>query len=694
MNDNTSSFSSGASSFNSGASPHRSTSTKVRRSIAARLVFWFLAISLIPCAILTTITTNIASRSLESSIRNRLVQLAAAKADELEVYALQCVDDGNTLAQSAVIVEAMTKLSANDPTVAEAMRVELSDAANALGFSRLLLIDNTGKVVFALAGSVSAGSSVMSGELANTELSAGFDRARTLLQSELSAFQPFGSTGEPLAFVTSPILKNGRVIGVVAGGLEPDRVWRMISDLTGLGETGEIVTGERRGQDFMITTPLRSAPDAAFRLKIPWTSGKSIAVQRATEGERGYGTAYDYRGVEVVAAWCYLPSFRWGMAVKQDASEAFALMYFQRNAIIGLAVVLIIGVTLTALVVARSISRPIGAAVRIARQVADGDLRADLRGDMGGDLGGDLGATANDETGALLQAIQTMSNDLRGLIGRIQESSSTLIATATAMQATSTGQQEVVADFGASTSEAAAAVKQISSTSHELVRTMNEVNDMASRTGARAEEGRVNLDGMDTTMQELAKSTASFGAKLATINERATTINRVVGTMTKVANQTNLLSLNAALEAERAGEYGLGFRVVAREISRLADQTAVAALDIEAMVKEMQLSVKAGVIEMQSFSTQVHDGVSKIGEISSKLGEIISAVQGISGRFGQVTEGMRAQSKGAEQIREAMTRLSDGAERTAASLSEFNNATSKLHSAVGELSGEVSRFTV
>ena len=685
MNDNSSSFNSGA-----GPSHHRSTSTKRRRSIAVRLVFWFLAISLIPCAILTTITTNIASRSLENSIRNRLVQLAAAKADELEVYALQCVDDGNTLAHSGVIVEAMTKLSANDPTVAEAMRVELSDAANALGFSRLLLIDNAGKVVFALAGSVSAGSSVMSGELANTELSAGFDRARTLLQSELSAFQPFGSTGEPLAFVTSPIMKNGRVIGVIAGGLEPDRVWRMISDLTGLGETGEIVTGERRGQDFMITTPLRSAPDAAFRLKIPWNSGKSIAVQRATEGERGYGTAYDYRGVEVVAAWCYLPSFRWGMAVKQDASEAFALMYFQRNAIIGLAVVLIIAVTLTALVVARSISRPIGAAVRIARQVAEGDLRADLRGD----LGGDLGATANDETGALLQAIQTMSNDLRGLIGRIQESSSTLIATANAMQATSTGQQEVVADFGASTSEAAAAVKQISSTSHELVRTMNEVNDMASRTGARAEEGRVNLDGMDTTMQELAKSTASFGAKLATINERATTINRVVGTMTKVANQTNLLSLNAALEAERAGEYGLGFRVVAREISRLADQTAVAALDIEAMVKEMQLSVKAGVIEMQSFSTQVHDGVSKIGEISSKLGEIISAVQGISGRFGQVTEGMRAQSQGAEQIREAMTRLSDGAERTAASLSEFNSATSKLHSAVGELSGEVSRFTV
>ena len=150
----------------------------------------------------------------------------------------------------------------------------------------------------------------------------------------------------------------------------------------------------------------------------------------------------------------------------------------------------------------------------------------------------------------------------------------------------------------------------------------------------------------------------------------------------------------AALEAERAGKYGLGFRVVAQEISRLADQTAVAALDIEGMVKEMQRSVKAGVDEMHSFSAQVHDGVQKISDISLKLGEIISAVQGISGRFGQVTDGMRAQSQGAEQIREAMVRLSAGAERTASSLNEFNVATTKLHTAVGELNGEVSRFTV
>ena len=145
------------------------------------------------------------------------------------------------------------------------------------------------------------------------------------------------------------------------------------------------------------------------------------------------------------------------------------------------------------------------------------------------------------------------------------------------------------------------------------------------------------------------------------ISERAANINLVVTTITKVADQTNLLSINAAIEAEKAGEYGLGFLVVAREIRRLADQTAVATLDIERMVKEMQYSVSAGVMEMDKFSEQVRQVVSEVQHIGGQLGQIIAAVQGLDQRFDQVTEGMRVQSQGAEQIREAMTSINDGA---------------------------------
>ena len=661
--------------------------SKLRRSIAGRLLFWFLVIALIPCAIVTAITARIAATALEKSVRDNLVQIAAGKANELESYASERVRDCAAFARGPTFTLAVRKLAAVPGTDAlhEAgaeFREYFTYVAKAFDYADLLLLDGDGRVIFSLAESIPCGSSIASGSLVSSELAAGFDRARTLLQSDLSGFQPYGKAATPLAFVTCPVLDEGRVTGVLALALGPQRVWRILSDLTGLGDTGEIVAGELIGNAVLITTPLRHATNAAFRMKIPLASAQATATQRAATGDRGYGEAIDYRGMEVAAAWCYVPSFRWGLVVKQDAAEAFGLVRFQRLAVVGLSLATILGVTAAALAVARSISTPIRTAVAVANQVAGGDLRADV------------GDTADDETGALLGAIQKMTNDLRGLIGRIQHSSVALISTATAIQATASEQQQVITDYGASTSQAVAAVKEISVTSQELLRTMTEVNDMASHTGKMATAGRVGLGGMDGTMRQLAESTSSFGSKLAVISERAANINLAVTTITKVADQTNLLSINAAIEAEKAGEYGLGFLVVAREIRRLADQTAVASLDIERMVKEMQYSVSAGVMEMDKFAEQVRTGVREIGDVSAKLGEIIEAVQGISGRFGQVTEGMRAQSQGAEQIREAMIRLAEGATRTASSLNDFNGATVHLREAVGDLKEEVSRFTI
>ncbi|MGA0039949.1 MAG: methyl-accepting chemotaxis protein [Pirellulales bacterium] len=673
-------------------------SSLLRRSIAGRLLFWFLVIALVPCGLLTAVTARIASDALSSSVRSTLSMIADNKALAMERYATERLRDGTALARGPTFPQAIKQLSqvvgeADESVGATSMAVNLKAAAgeftefleysaSAFDYSQLLLVNQTGRVLFSLDDdSIANGRSLLSGQLASSELAAGFERSRTLLQSELTGFQSYGGS-RPVAFVTCPILDEDQVIGVLALGFFADPLWNILADYAGLGSTGEILTGELRGDAVLVTAPLRHAVDAAFRMQIPIGGNEATAAQEAARGNRGYGIIRDYRGTESVAAWRYLPSFRWGLIVKQDQSEAFALASFQRFAIVLLSLATIVGVTLAAFIVARSISTPIRTAVAVASQVAGGDLRAEVT------------TTGDDETGILLEAIQRMTLDLRGLIGRIQQSSVALISTATAIQATSSEQQQVITDYGASTSQAVAAVKQISVTSQELVRTMTEVNDMAAHTGAMAAEGRGNLVGMDEIMRQLADSTSSFGAKLGVISERAANINLAVTTITKVADQTNLLSINAAIEAEKAGEYGLGFLVVAREIRRLADQTAVASLDIERMVKEMQYSVSAGVMEMDKFAEQVRGGVQEIGEVAEKLGEIIEAVQGISGRFGQVTEGMRAQSQGAEQIREAMVRLADGASRTATSLGDFNKATTHLREAVSGLKEEVARFTI
>ena len=193
-------------------------------------------------------------------------------------------------------------------------------------------------------------------------------------------------------------------------------------------------------------------------------------------------------------------------------------------------------------------------------------------------------------------------------------------------------------------------------------------------------------------MRQIIEASGSISAKLATLNERTANINTVVTTITKVADQTNLLSLNAAIEAEKAGEYGLGFAVVAMEIRRLADQTAVATYDIEKMVKEMQSAVAAGVMGMDKFSDEVRRGVEEVRQVSTQLAQIIHQVQTLSPRFHTVNEGMHAQATGAQQISETLVQLSESAHQTAESLRLSNLAIEQLNEAARGLQTSVAKF--
>jgi len=178
------------------------------------------------------------------------------------------------------------------------------------------------------------------------------------------------------------------------------------------------------------------------------------------------------------------------------------------------------------------------------------------------------------------------------------------------------------------------------------------------------------------------------------LNEKAGNITQVVTTITKVADQTNLLSLNAAIEAEKAGDYGRGFSVVATEIRRLADQTAVATHDIEQTVKEIQSAVSAGVMGMDKFSEEVRRGMEEIQRIGDQLSQVIQHVQALAPRCEAVNEGMQAQATGAEQITEALAQLSQAAEQTVESLRHSTTAIDRLNEAATGMRSGAARFTV
>jgi methyl-accepting chemotaxis protein WspA len=221
---------------------------------------------------------------------------------------------------------------------------------------------------------------------------------------------------------------------------------------------------------------------------------------------------------------------------------------------------------------------------------------------------------------------------------------------------------------------------------------MNELNQVAEETTELAGSGHAALTHMETTMRQITQASGSITAKLSVLSEKTNNINSVVATITKVADQTNLLSLNAAIEAEKAGEYGLGFAVVAMEIRRLADQTAVSTYDIEKMVKEMQSAVAAGVMGMDKFSEEARRGVEEVRQVSMHLAQIIHQVQTLTPRFQTVNEGMHAQATGAQQISDTLAQLSEAARQTAESLRQSNLAIEQLNGAARGLQTSVARF--
>ena len=312
----------------------------------------------------------------------------------------------------------------------------------------------------------------------------------------------------------------------------------------------------------------------------------------------------------------------------------------------------------------------------------------------GGDFSQKINLVNDGEFSILADGLNLVTNSLQEMIRRVQKSGLQVNTSATEIAATAQEQLSTASEIAATTSEIGATSKEISTTSKELVQTIKEIAGVAEKTALLAGSGQTGLSRMKATMQQVAEASATINARLGVLSEKAGNIGTVVTTITKVADQTNLLSLNAAIEAEKAGDYGRGFAVVAAEIRRLADQTALATGDIEQMVKEMQSAVAAGVMGMDKFSEEVRRGGEVVQQVSEELSQIIHHVQALTPNFETVSEGMQSQSEGAQQISEALSQLSESSKQTVESLRQSNSAIEQLNDAARGLQDGVARFTL
>jgi methyl-accepting chemotaxis protein WspA len=330
-----------------------------------------------------------------------------------------------------------------------------------------------------------------------------------------------------------------------------------------------------------------------------------------------------------------------------------------------------------------SIVRPLRHMAEVSQQVAAGDLSMQLEKRAG-----------EDEISQVLQAQGEMIQRLATLIMQIQDSGIQLSRSSAHIATTARQQEATVTQQAATVKEIMATTHMISESTTSLSHTIQHVTHMAEETSHAAASGHQELHGMESSMRNMLKATDTINYKLEVVKEKTGNIGSVVTTINKIADQTNLLSLNAAIEAEKAGEYGLGFSVVAKEIRRLADQTAMATWDIEQIVREMQTAVAGSVEGMERFSAQIRLDVENSYLISEKLAGIIARMQSLLPSFANVREEMQSQSLSAGEINEAISELGEATRHTAESISSSNQAIQELNNIAQTLYDSVSIFQV
>lgn len=504
--------------------------------------------------------------------------------------------------------------------------------------------------------------------------------------------EPYVYDGQLIVEQSHPIVINGKFRGIAAADRTLAEIERVVRGAAKrAGATAYLISS--RGK-FIVATTDDALEGAAIatgenQLRTKPVVGSVVEslvspLVRSSDADGYVEDVADPRdGATLLCAGVRIPAGDWTLIFTKSREMVVAPIraeVWRTGAMFGAALLAAAGLVVWT---AYHTSRRLRIAAFAADAIAAGNLASDIPP-----------SPLNDEAGVLTRSLRAMQTNLNNLLATVKRAGVTLDSSALELSATSREQEAMAHRFGESTSQIAAATRQISATGTELSRTMSEVERAVEETSRVATGTRADLASVDLTIRQLAEGTASITAKLAAMSERAASINTVVTTITKVADQTNLLSVNAAIEAEKAGEQGRGFLVVAREIRRLADQTAAATLDIEQIVREMQSAVGAGVMEMDRFAEKVRRGVDEVVASSRHMGEIIEQVGANVDRFHTVAAGMESQSQGASTISESMSSLVAGAKRSVESAEEFGRTASELQRASMALRESVAAFVL
>lgn len=644
------------------------------RKMMFHLTLQFLLVALVPLLLILGPAYMTARELLTQQTHEKLAAKASSRQAIIQTYfytmtrravlradtmslrnSLEAVD--HYLAATGTVVESFDPKKPEYQAVWAQAHAMMLNVVKEGEYADVYLIDAaSGTVMFNYSREPDLGTNLFTGPYRESNLAVATKKVIALNQVVVTDYAYYEAAKKPAMFILSPVHdRDGKIVAVNAVQFDAAVLGHIIGDRTGLGETGEVYIV---GADMLMRSDSRFLKESTvLKRKVDTDS-----VRAALGGTTGVGASIDYRGESVVSHYSPLgikdaTGLEWVLVADMDTTEVYASVEQLGVKMLTEVLIGILAIVLVSWWLSRRLSEPLLNISNAVAQVAQGNLAVSI--DPG---------TRTDEVAEIARSFALMTARLGQQATAISGNTST-IAAATAEITTS------MAELASSVSETATAVAETSATTEEVKQTAmlasqkaQLVADSARRAVDLAGDSQGATDRTLTDLTQLQEQINGVAGRMYRLSEQTRSIGTVISTVNEIFDQANLLAVNAAIEAAKAGEHGRGFGVVAQEIRGLAERSRQAMTEIPLILGEIERAAAAavsatetGTRSIDAVMTQSVAAGNVVRELAATLGEAAQAASQILVSGQQQVIGMNQVAGAIESIRLASAQNADGA---------------------------------